>query len=169
MFYDRFMVSIKENICVDRRVAKGFWVRHPYALTPPCLGVLDKRYPGLMTLTLCLKCVVPGYLWLCRAQTSIHIFQRPSIRLWVSLVTVQITSKLWDCVEDLQRRSKFNLENINNIALVEQKECFSVNLLKDNLKNQRSEVWVLKLTYVYCFQRPISFQLHELRSFYNSI
>lgn len=43
MFYDRFMVSIKENICVDRRVAKGFWVRHPYALTPPCLGVLDKE------------------------------------------------------------------------------------------------------------------------------
>lgn len=62
MLYDRFMVNIKENICVDRRVAKGFWVRHPYALTPTCLGVLDKRYPGLMTLTLCLKYVIPGYL-----------------------------------------------------------------------------------------------------------
>ena len=62
MLYDRFMVNIEENICVDRTVTKGFWVRHPYVLTPPRLGVLDKRYPGLMTLTLCLKYVVPGYL-----------------------------------------------------------------------------------------------------------
>ena len=43
MFYDRFMVNIKDNLCVDRRVAKGFWVRHPNALTPPCLGVFNRQ------------------------------------------------------------------------------------------------------------------------------
>ena len=43
MFYDRFIVNIKENICVDRRAGKGFWVRHPYALTPPCLGVFTRQ------------------------------------------------------------------------------------------------------------------------------
>lgn len=45
-----------------------------------------------------------------------------------------ITSKLWDGVVDLQSRPELDLENVNNVALVEQKKGFSINLLQENRK-----------------------------------
>lgn len=51
---------------------------------------------------------------------------------------------LWDGVEYFERRTKLDLENVDDIVLCQQKKRFTVNLLKERKREKKNN------TLLYC-------------------
>ena len=47
------------------------------------------------------------------------------------------SSMLWDGVEYFERRTKLDLENVDDIVLCQQKKRFTVNLLKERKREKK--------------------------------